>query len=70
MPENFFILLKDGSKEKVNLNDVFEVYSSQKKGYEKFLAKEISGTKPEKCNFCKFCDWQEICGGRLEKKAS
>ncbi len=68
LPENFFILLKDGSKEKVNLNDVFEVYSSQKKSYEKFLAKEIISTKPEKCNFCKFCDWQEICEEDWKKK--
>ena len=29
-PESFFILLKDGSKEIVNLNDVFEVFYSQK----------------------------------------
>ncbi len=67
LPESFFILLKDGSKEKVNLNDVFEVFYSQKKSYEKFLEKEIDSTKAEKCSFCNFCDWIEVCEADWKK---
>jgi len=66
-PDSFFILLKDGSKEKVNLNDVLEVFYSQKKSYEKFLEKEINNTKAEKCSFCNFCSFIDVCEADWKK---
>ena len=60
-PEKFYILLKNNKKEEVKLNDVFEVFHSQKNDYENFLKKEVNETVPEKCNFCNFCDWSKVC---------
>jgi len=59
--ENLYILLKDGKKEKVKLNEIYDVYSSHKKKYEEFLKNGVDKTKPVKCSFCKFCDWSEVC---------
>ncbi len=61
LPESFYILLKDGSKEAIKINEVFEVFNSQKIEYEKFLENDIENTQPEKCSFCSFCDWLDVC---------
>ena len=66
--ENLYILLKDGKKEKVKLNEIYDVFNSHKEKYEQFLKNEVDKTKPEKCSFCTFCSWSEECLNEWKEK--
>ena len=68
LPENFYILLKDKSKNPVKLKEVFDTFLLHKQSYENFLKKELGKTNPEKCNFCALCDWKEICESDWKEK--
>jgi len=61
LPENFYILLKDQNRETIKLKEVYDTFLLHKKSYETFVKKEINKTTPEKCGYCTFCDWKEIC---------
>ena len=61
LPENFYILLKDKSKEVIKLKEIYDTFLLHKSSYEQFIQKELNKTKPEKCSFCALCDWQEVC---------
>ena len=66
--ENLYILLKDGKKEKVKLNEIDDVFNSHKEKYEQFLKNGVDKTKPEKCSFCTFCDWSDECEKEWKEK--
>ena len=66
--ENLYILLKDGTKQKVKLNEIYDVFNSHKEKYEQFLKSEVDKTKPEKCSFCTMCDWEEVCSKEWKEK--
>ena len=68
LPDNFYILLKDKSKNPVKLKEVFDTFLLHKQSYENFLKKELGNTNPEKCNFCALCDWKEICESDWKQK--
>ena len=61
LSDNFFILLKDKSKEFIKLKEVYDTFLLHKNSYENFIKNELDKTKPEKCGYCTFCDWKEIC---------
>ncbi len=61
LSDNFFILLKDKSKEIIKLKEVYDTFLLHKNSYENFIKNELDKTKPEKCGYCTFCDWKEIC---------
>ena len=66
--ENLYILLKDGTKQKIKLNEIYDVFNSHKEKYEQFLKSEVDKTKPEKCSFCTMCDWEEVCSKEWKEK--
>ena len=61
LPEKFYILLKDSSKQPIKLNEIYDTFLFHKKSYEDFLNVGIKKTTPEKCSFCKFCQWADQC---------
>jgi predicted RecB family nuclease len=60
-PQSFFILLKDLKKEEIKVSQVNEFFLENKIQYEHFIKNDLNKTKPEKCDHCKICDWQEVC---------
>ena len=61
LADNFYILLKDKSKELIKLKEVYDTFLLHKKSYETFIKNGLGKTKPEKCSNCTFCDWKEVC---------
>ena len=61
LPEKFYILLKDNSKQPIKVNEIYDTFLFHKKSYEDFLNKGIKKTTPEKCSFCNFCEWSDQC---------
>jgi uncharacterized protein len=61
LPDNFHIVLRTLEVETVPIKYVNEFFKYNKKKYELFLKKDVEKVKPEKCNFCKLCDWAENC---------
>ena len=68
LPKNFYFILKDKSKQKIKLTEVYETYLYHKRNYEKFLSDGIKKTVPEKCSYCNFCDWSDQCQNEWESK--
>ena len=68
LPKNFYLILKDKSKQKIKLTEVYETYLYHKRNYEKFLSDGIKKTVPEKCSYCNFCDWSDQCQNEWESK--
>ena len=48
LPENFYILLKDKSKEAIKLTDVYETFLVHKTSYENFIESELNGLNKKK----------------------
>ena len=61
LPKRFTIVLKDMIEENVQVNQVNEFFKTHRENYEKFVSNGIDKTKPEKCEFCQICSWQEEC---------
>ncbi len=61
LPKRFTIVLKDMIEENVQVNQVNEFFKTHRENYEKFVSNGIDKTKPEKCEFCQICPWQEEC---------
>ena len=61
LPNNFYILLKDKSKQAIKLREVYDTFLLHKNSYENFISNELNKTKSEKCGFCKLCDWEQVC---------
>ena len=68
LPKNFYILLKDKTKQAIKLREVYDTFLLHKNSYENFITNELNKTKPEKCGFCSLCDWNEICSNEWIKK--
>ena len=62
MPEQMHIILRDNKKISINTKESMDYYFINKKNFEIFLdGNYLENTKPEKCNYCQFCDYQEVC---------
>ena len=61
MPQYVSIALKDNITERIKTSEIYEFFNYNKDKYEEFLQKKINKTKPVKCSFCSFCDWEEEC---------
>jgi len=61
MPQFVSIALKDNITERIKTSEIYEFFNYNKDKYEEFLQKKINKTKPVKCSFCSFCDWEEEC---------
>ena len=68
LPEKFYILLKDKTKQPIKIKKVYDTFLFHKNSYEKFLLNGISKTKPEKCSFCNLCDWSNHCDNEWRDK--
>ena len=68
LPEKFYILLKDKTKQPIKIKEVYDTFLFHKNLYEKFLLNGISKTKPEKCSFCNLCDWSNHCDNEWRDK--
>ncbi len=68
LPEKFYILLKDKTKQPIKIKEVYDTFLFHKNSYEKFLLNGISKTKPEKCSFCNLCDWSNHCDNEWRNK--
>ena len=68
LPEKFYILLKDNSKQPIKVNEIYDTFLFHKKSYEDFLKKGIKKTTPEKCSFCNFCEWSDQCNYEWTEK--
>ena len=68
LPEKFYILLKDKTKQPIKIKEVYDTFLFHKNSYEKFLLNGISKTKPEKCSFCNLCDWSNHCDNEWRDK--
>ena len=67
-PRSFFILLKDLKKEEIKVSQVNEFFLENKSQYELFIKNDLNKTKPEKCDHCQICDWQEVCENEWKVK--
>ena len=67
-PKSFFILLKDLKKEEIKVSQVNEFFLENKIQYEHFIKNDLNKTKPEKCDHCQICDWQEVCENEWKVK--
>ena len=61
LPENFYILLKDKSKEAIKLKDVYETFLVHKTSYENFIESELNGLNSKKKNYFSLCDLKAVC---------
>ena len=62
IPEQMHIVLRDNKKISINTKESMDYYFINKKYYEVFLESNyLKNIKPEKCNYCQFCDYQEVC---------
>jgi predicted RecB family nuclease len=68
--KNFYIILKQMKKEGMKLNNVSDFVQMQKKKFEKFIETEIDKVKPEKCNYCPRCPWEDTCKNIWKEKDS
>jgi uncharacterized protein len=68
--KNFYIVLKKMKKEGMKLNNVSDFVQMQKKKFEKFIETEIDKVKPEKCNYCPRCPWEDTCKNIWKEKDS
>ena len=66
LPNNFYILLKDKSKQEIKLREVYDTFLLHKNSYEDFISNELNKTKSEKCGFCTLCDWQASLFRRVD----
>ncbi len=67
LPNNFYILLKDKSKQAIKLSEVYDTFLLHKNSYENFISNELNKTQSVKCGFCTVCDWQDVCEGEWIK---
>ena len=67
LPNNFYILLKDKTKQAIKLREVYDTFLLHKNSYEDFISNELNKTKSEKCSFCTLCDWNEVCSNEWIK---
>ena len=61
--------LIDGTKttNTFNVNEFIDYFLFTKNNFEQFLTKaQKEKMYPEKCSFCKICDWQDICIGKWD----
>ena len=69
LSKNFYIALKDGTKEKIKLNEVYESFLSQKISFENFSKNELHRNVLEKIGNCSPKDIREFCENeRIETK--
>ncbi len=68
LPEKFYILLKDKTKQPIKIKEVYNTFLFHKNSYEKFLSNGIGKTKAEKCSYCKFCDFSNHCEEEWKNK--
>ncbi len=61
IPKTFAIILKNMSRENVQVKQVSEFFKIHRENYEKFINDEVDKHKPEKCSFCNVCEWKEEC---------
>ena len=65
---HFYIVLKDKTKESINLNEVYESFLSHKDSFENFIKDELNRKIIEKIIHCSSSDLQEFCEGKWIKR--
>ncbi|MDP7580654.1 MAG: TM0106 family RecB-like putative nuclease [Nitrospinota bacterium] len=69
MPDEMHLILKGNKQFSVPTKEAMDYYSVNKRDFESFLNSDFKKTtKPEKCSYCPFCDYEDACKGIWKKE--
>ena len=68
MPTKMHLIDGSDNYNSYKVSEFVDYFLYTKKNFEEFLPKaKKNNLYPEKCSFCKFCDWKDVCEKKWEK---